>query len=189
MKNSKKNKTYKIIASLVFAMLVIMIYNIFLLILSNYDEGEAATILGFKAYVITTESMSPNVNKGDIIIIKDNATLKVGDIITFKRNLTGETITHRISRITEEGYITKGDSNEEEDPSIVTKDEVQGKMILKINGLGRYIENLKKIRYIFIIIIIFITFILHKKRMSRKKIVRRIKKEKEDEKFNTESEE
>lgn len=184
--NIRKNKKYKIIALIIFAIFIIIAYNIFLLIISNYDDNDATKILGFKAYVITTESMSPAINRGDIIIIHEKELLKVGDIITFFENDTGEIITHRIAKITDDGYITKGDSNTETDSRIVHSDNIQGKVTLILPTFGNYIANLKKIRYIFIIVIVIITLILEKKRNNRKMAQRRLKKEIEDEKYRKE---
>ncbi len=184
----EKNKKRTILAFAVFAVLIILIYNIFLLIISDYDNNDAAGIFGIKAYVITTESMNPTLKKGDLILIKQCKNVKVGDIITFNQKETGEIITHRITRIEENGYITKGDDNSNEDSKIVKKEEIQGKEIIKIPWIGQYIEELKKIRYMFIIFIIIITGTLYKKRKNRKKVVRRIKKEIEDKKRSKESE-
>lgn len=185
-RNRSKRKTLFILA--IFAFIIILIYNIFLLIISDYDNNDATGVLGIKAYIITTESMSPSLKKGDVVLIKQEDKIKVGDIITFNQNGTGEIITHRVTRIEENGYITKGDSNVDEDSKIVRQEDIQGKEILRIPWLGKYIEELKKIRYLFIILIIIITIALHKKRLNRKKVVRRIKKEVEDRKYSEESE-
>jgi signal peptidase len=74
---------------------------------------------------------------GSVVVIKpvDPETLKIGDIICF--TLTEPTsITHRIINITDEGFITKGDANEDPDQWIVKKENVIGKVILTVPFIG-----------------------------------------------------
>lgn len=54
--------------------------------------------------------------------------LKVGDIICFKLGSEStKTVTHRIINITDEGFVTKGDANEEPDMWTFKKENVVGK--------------------------------------------------------------
>jgi signal peptidase len=81
--------------------------------------------------------MEPAIPVGGIVVIKpvDPETLKIGDIICF--TLTEPTsITHRIANITNEGFITKGDANEDPDQWIVKKENVIGKVILTVPFIG-----------------------------------------------------
>lgn len=101
----------------------------------------------FSIYTIATGSMVPNINVYDAVInmrIDDPNDLKVGDVITFRStsplspNLT---ITHRIKEITtdENGevcYVTKGDANNVEDAACAKFENVIGKVIIRIPGLG-----------------------------------------------------
>ena len=184
----KNHKKRNIIMLIIFAIAIILFYNIFLLIISNYDEENGKDVLGFRAYVIMTDSMNPTLKNGDIVIVHKDSKIEAGNIVTYKKQETSETITHRISRTTKDGYITKGDSNLNEDSNIISQDEIIGKVVLRLPFIGKYITSLKKIRYLFIILIIVLTLALHKKRTNRKKIVRRLKKESEDNKFKKEDE-
>lgn len=86
---------------------------------------------------VYTGSMEPAIPVGSVVVIKpvDPETLKEGDIICFK--LSGLTsITHRIINITNEGFITKGDANEDPDMWTVKKENVIGKLILTIPYIG-----------------------------------------------------
>jgi len=82
-------------------------------------------------------SMEPAIPVGGIVVIKpvDPETLKEGDIICFQLS-EPTSITHRIINITEEGFITKGDANEDPDQWIVKKENVIGKAILTIPFIG-----------------------------------------------------
>ena len=101
----------------------------------------------FSIYTIATGSMVPNINVYDAVInrrVDDPNDLKVGDVITFRSSSPtsiGMTITHRIKAITEdyEGnicYVTKGDANPVEDELCAKYENVIGKVIIRIPGLG-----------------------------------------------------
>jgi len=86
---------------------------------------------------VFTGSMEPAVPVGSVAVIKpvDYNTLQKGDIICFK--FSGpQSITHRIINITNEGFITKGDANEDPDQWIVKKENIIGKLIFIIPYIG-----------------------------------------------------
>jgi len=88
---------------------------------------------------VYTGSMEPAIPVGSIVVIKpaNPNTLKVGDIICFKiESESSTTVTHRIINITDEGFITKGDANEDPDQWIVKKENIIGKVIAVIPYLG-----------------------------------------------------
>ena len=88
---------------------------------------------------VYTGSMEPALPVGSVVVIKpvDTETLKIGDIICFRLSESATTtVTHRISNITDEGFITKGDANEDPDQWIVKKENVIGEVIFTIPGIG-----------------------------------------------------
>ena len=88
---------------------------------------------------VYTGSMEPAIPVGSVVVIKpaNPDTLKVGDIICFKiESESSTTVTHRIINITDEGFITKGDANEDPDQWIVKKENIVGKVIAVIPYLG-----------------------------------------------------
>jgi len=88
---------------------------------------------------VYTGSMEPAIPVGGIVVIKpvNPDTLKVGEIICFKiESESSTTVTHRIFNITDEGFITKGDANEDPDQWIVKKENVIGKVIAVIPYIG-----------------------------------------------------
>lgn len=115
----------------------------------NVKSGNYKSPL-LSAYVIASPSMVPTIKVNDAVIIKrvNNDNLQVGDIITFANddlNVNGYTITHRIvgKEQTSNGeyiYYTKGDNNNREDNGIVKKEDIYGKVILKIPKIG-FIQN------------------------------------------------
>ena len=78
----------------------------------------AGTRLGYQALLMTTGSMRPAVNPGDLVILRsvDPADIRVGDVITFREPVGSHLlVTHRVVAIaaTPDGPVfrTKGDAN------------------------------------------------------------------------------
>jgi signal peptidase len=96
--------------------------------------------LGVQPTVVSSGSMSPTLEVGDIAIIQkvDTATIKTGDIIQFYKD--NATILHRVVRIdTSEGktlIVTKGDANKDPDAIPVPATDVLGKSVFTIPKLG-----------------------------------------------------
>jgi signal peptidase I len=101
---------------------------------------------GFFKYqfiVIATGSMTPSINKGDVVLLKklndkEISKLKVGDVLVFKQN--NKIIVHRISKIFKSGneifFKTKGDNNNDEDNFLTEVNQVLGTTNHKIRYLG-----------------------------------------------------
>lgn len=177
------------IKKIVFIFIIIMLYNITLLYISYIDKFETPSFYIYEAYVIDSKSMEPTLKQDDVIIIKkcEEKDLKKDDIITYKAN--GEIVTHRIMDIIQEQitgenqYITKGDNNNMEDASYVLFSEIEGKMIIKIPGLGKLLSVFKDGIVIILVILIFLIVYLNRIEMKEKSEARREKKRIEDKKF------
>lgn len=96
------------------------------------------------AYVIVSPSMTPTIKVQDAVLVIRTKNIRVGDIVTFKSNdsrYSGYTITHRINDVVTANngkvmYITKGDNNSIVDATPVYKENIYGKVALKIPYLG-----------------------------------------------------
>lgn len=183
---NKRNQNKKIAKKIIDIILIILVYNIILVAISNMDKLDEINIFGYKAYAIKSDSMEPTIKNGDVIIIKKipEEKLEDGDIITFKQN--AEIITHRISKIEEEEnekkYITKGDNNNLEDSAKITYQEIKGKKVITIPYLGK-IMNILENKIVFLIILLIILIIcFYKIQKQEKSEIRREKKKIEDEK-------
>ena len=94
----------------------------------------------FGALVIATESMTGEINKGDVIIYEryDGQTIQEGQIIVFSQNTSK--IIHRVVRIERFGsevrYYTKGDANYAEDPGFRTEGDIVGLTDMKVAYVG-----------------------------------------------------
>ena len=85
--------------------------------------------------------MKPNINKGDVVIIKklDNyESLKIGDVLAFKHD--NIIIVHRIVNIIEEDgkyyFYTKGDNNNSEDNFAIYEDLIVGVVNIRLPFIG-----------------------------------------------------
>lgn len=87
-------------------------------------------IFGFKPILVMSGSMEPTINTYQFVIAKPISAeeLKINDIVTY-RAANGLTIIHRIIEINDEGFIFKGDANEEADENIVTAEQIGYKVI------------------------------------------------------------
>ena len=86
---------------------------------------------------VYTGSMEPAVPVGGLVVIKsvNPETLREGDIICFRLS-ESTSVTHRIINVTDEGFRTKGDANEDPDQEIVEKENIIGKVIFTIPFIG-----------------------------------------------------
>ena len=97
--------------------------------------------VGWEPMVVTTGSMQPAINPGDIVLSappEDAVVLDAGTVITFEDPVRpGELITHRIDTVNEDGtYTTRGDANSSADSYEVTTDELTGVGRLLVPAVG-----------------------------------------------------
>ncbi|MBS6041941.1 signal peptidase I [Clostridium baratii] len=152
MSESSKRKLIKNIISYI----VIAIVFIFMVISILSNTG----LFGYKFYDVLTGSMSPTINPGSLIIVKeiDDTEIKEGDIITFKGNSTSNLTTHRVVEVIENDnnikFQTKGDANDVLDPMLIDGNLLVGKVILDIPYMGKVMSFINQYRVIIVILII-----------------------------------
>jgi len=94
----------------------------------------------FGALVIATESMTGELNKGDIVVFDqdDDHIVTEGEIIVFEKD--GMSVVHRVVKIEHINgttrYYTKGDANETEDFGYITKSNIKGVVKAKLPYFG-----------------------------------------------------
>lgn len=95
-------------------------------------------ILQIQPRVVRSGSMSPTLNKGDLIFSRISSEYHLGDIISYQRS--GGVVTHQIVSINKttagEYYQTQGLANAEKDSGLVAKKDVLGRTIYSIPLLG-----------------------------------------------------
>ena len=167
--------------------ILVLICNIILLVQKIITPDKIATIFGYKAFVISSGSMEPTLNIGDIVIIKETKQEQIskGNIITFRKD--GYNITHRINDIIEKDgekyYQTKGDKNTTTDADLVKYEEIEGVYVFKIDKIGSIITYAQNTTTIIIIVcVIYLIYRISAEKDDRK--IARHEKRKEYEKKN-----
>ena len=138
---------------------------------ATFDRTDRS-LFGMKAFIVLSDSMSKtDFSAGDLVFVKevDPATLAEGDIISYISQNTanyGETVTHKIRRVTTDakgnpGFVTYGTTTDTDDETIVTYPFVIGKYKGHIPKIGRFFQFLKTTPgYIVCILIPFLVLIL-----------------------------
>lgn len=139
---SKKERStaVKIISNIGFALfMIIMIFLIFITAQSRLT-GQEPSLFGYRMYVVDSGSMAPTLPINSIIIVNESKASEIeeGDIVTYYAGTSGTRVTHRVVEILEDnqGFITRGDANNTEDPNILEKDRIIGKLALSIPFVG-----------------------------------------------------
>ncbi|MCI8548665.1 MAG: signal peptidase I [Bacilli bacterium] len=133
--------------------ILVLIYNLYTYISINILKKDLASVNGYAILEVVSYSMTPTINKGDLIIINEkDSEYKKNDIITFKDS-TGSIVTHRIFDITSKGIITKGDANNTEDKGFLQEKNIVGKYVGKINNLGYLIKSIRNPLVLILILI------------------------------------
>lgn len=94
--------------------------------------------------VVTSDSMSPTLNRGDMVMMTKHVDLQEGDIVLFDRPGLSYPVLHRVHTIKGDTVITKGDFYPFEDNWEVDRSEVYAEAILVggkpvvLKGVGTY---------------------------------------------------
>lgn len=182
-KRKEKIKILKRIATIIF---VIVVYNMILVGISIIDGIEPLSLFGYQAYIITSDSMKPEIKNGDVILVRkiEEKDLRENDVITFMEE--GQNITHRIVEISEidgkKEFKTKGDNNEIQDNKMVLYENIKGKVIMKIPLLGNIVLWMKDQFIILIVLFIVLLICFYSIQRKEKSEIRRRKKEIENKK-------
>lgn len=95
---------------------------------------------GIRAYIVRSGSMEPVLHTGALAFVDTRAQdYECGDIITYRLSDSREEdilVTHRIIGETEDGFITRGDANEVQDPVAVERMQIIGRVLGQIPKAG-----------------------------------------------------
>ncbi len=132
-----KNIINKLIASIKY-ILIVLIILISVIVITNFIQlkilkKDYPNFFNYSFFVVVTNSMAPTIKTNDIILVKINTEINIGDVITYKKN--NIFVTHRVSAIKDKLYIAKGDANNVGDEPI-PKNIVVGKVIKIFDNLG-----------------------------------------------------
>lgn len=141
-KNENKSKVAKIFSII---SMVFLVFCVSILIYStiSYSKSGLVNFFGYSFHAIQTESMEPEINVGDLVIVKKvpYSEINVGDDILFKCEDTtsrvyGQYIVHRVKEFTttEGVYITYGINNSGIPDKVPSKAE--GKVVVVSSTFG-----------------------------------------------------
>lgn len=106
-------------------------------------KSKIPSVFGYSVLIIASPSMTGSIEAGDAIIIKNSDSYAVGDVITYFPADESFSVTHRIVRTEGDKFYTKGDANQSEDPDPVLIEQIAGKVAVKLDKVGYFIEWLK----------------------------------------------
>lgn len=129
MKEPKaKSSVFHKVKNIIFAIVFVLLGIVMVLTVTTRANGGTPSIFGYSIYRVATPSMTPALEVGDVILVKDcdPLELKKGDIITYQGtegNFKDKKITHRVVeepyKIGDDYYLkAKGDDNNFSDPEI-----------------------------------------------------------------------
>lgn len=188
----KENKVLKVLFGLVKTILTIFLVLFIAVVLVQRFTNNNFSVGGYRMFTVISESMVPEYNIGDILIVKqvDSDTLVVGDDVCYlgdEEDFDGKVVTHRIKEIIklDNGnieFVTEGIANVMPDPAI-SEDQIYGKVIHKtalLSFMSKLASNtVTFFLVIFIPIVIFI--ILEAKDLFKELMEKRLDDDLEEE--------
>lgn len=145
-------KVWKVLSNILswaFVIFMLVVLAVTVLTVKDAKElGKEAYIFGYRLVMLSSGSMEPTIHTNAVVVSKKVESLediKRGDIVSFRvkqDNGSVVRVTHRIYNILDDGSIyTKGDNNRVIDSYPITSDDVESKVVLKLNFVA-YIVNL-----------------------------------------------
>lgn len=155
-------KVLNIIKNIVLDIIIVVL--IISIIFSYMNRKKPVPLFNYYFFTVLTGSMQDTLQIGDSIIVKKTDKYRVGDIVTYKKE--SSYITHRIIKINGNKITTKGDANNDEDPSF-DKKYILGKFVYK----STWLNFLVKYRLFIVLFIIIIYLIENILKTKNKKVV------------------
>lgn len=110
-------------------------------------------LIGIVPYIVLSGSMEPSIPTGSIVLVDTTEKdYRIGDIISYK--IEDQIVTHRIVKMENGIYKTKGDSNEREDSVSLNRSQIIGKIKIFIPKVGYLISYLKSKQIVLLLITI-----------------------------------
>lgn len=126
---NKIDKLKKTLINLFFISILCLV--LFIIYSKFFSRNINIKPFGIQILIVSSNSMKPEFQKNDIIIIKEEKEYNIGDIVTFI-DKEGNLVTHRIIEKYENAFYTKGDNNNTKDESKISYSEISGKVIFTI---------------------------------------------------------
>ncbi len=121
-------------------------------------------LFGTGAAVVMSGSMSPTLEVGDLVIVRETESYEVGDVVVYRSG--SKLIVHRIIALDGDRVVTQGQANNVADPPIDSS-AIQGKVVAHVPGLGLAVNALKT--PVGILLILIAAFVLTELSFRREK--------------------
>lgn len=145
--------------------ILILLFAVFIMVFTIISvttvNKEEADFLGYRPFIVLSDSMRTEFEVGDMIVSKevDTDSLREGDIITFRSidpNNYGGVMTHKIREVTtyegEKAFITYGTTTEVDDAYPALAENVIGQYVFHLPKMGCFFQFLKSVPGYFILI-------------------------------------
>ena len=162
-------------------MILLALMTLLVVLLVGYNVSAALaraagrdlpTVAGYSTAVIISGSMSGAIEIDDMVVARAQKSYASGDVILFQEPDGSRIVCHRVVRLEDGQYITKGDANGVEDSNPVPPELVIGRVRWIIPGVGllqRFLRSpLGMMAIIAIIALMFILPELNKRRKDHK---------------------
>lgn len=136
-------KTIGRVLSLVLTIMIaiVLVCNVYTIVARHIGGQQQPDVFGWSTAVVISGSMSGSIEVNDMVIIHEQKSYAVGDVVTFKSGKS--LVTHRIIGEEEGGFITKGDVNNTRDIDTLSPERIVGRVVAVIPGIGKVIEFLR----------------------------------------------
>lgn len=150
-KREKKGfKTFRIARNTILGIIIACLTFVIILTMITRLTGGTPSVFGYSLFRVSSGSMEPELEIGDVIVMKscDGLSVKKGDIVTYESKsgeMAGKLVTHRVVKApykekADYYIVTKGDANIGEDEPIGVS-QVKGILVTKISILS-FIYNI-----------------------------------------------
>lgn len=155
-------KTFKKIVKIaVFAIIVCLVAAYVAVSFLNRKNNRPTFVFGNALLWVETGSMEPAIEAKSYIAVKkyDGEELDVGDVIVFvcksnDQRINGQLVTHRIVKIENDEYVTKGDASAVIDEWVVSKDDIVAvykRSLSVMTAFGRILSSYAGLILIFVL--------------------------------------
>ena len=169
-------KIGKIIFNCIYAIILLcVLYNVIFSINTTITQNDYLKLLGISFFNMESELMQNDLNKGDLVVVKEAKQEKIqqGDIIAYTVN--GKT---RINKIInqQDGYTTKSNKNYYPDIEKISYNQVIGKVLINIPFWGFIITILQSKITTAIMLLFLVMYSIYSRYIYTKKQERAMKK-------------
>ena len=115
-------------------------FNVYLANANSLVGNKLPMPFGYGAAVVLSDSMKPELSKGDLILVSEKDSYAKRDVVVYQEN--GMLVVHRIIKIDGESVTTKGDAHNAEDAPLKVK-EIKGEVIFHVPYVGDAVNVIK----------------------------------------------